>query len=293
MKDYEEMAKSVLSRRDNYVMERKKRMRKVVSIGSCFCLMLLVGVGIYQSNNLAPAGDALTNVTQGVVDMGADKQQKKAEDIDDNPGGYSSPATDVYPGGDMSGETDPMEISDAPVTGNPGSTGALNPLDEIWGGSYMDQSGHWVVWLTENTQENQARVFAQNPDLLEDDTVFKTADFSLSYLTDLLANISVEMGTQKLPFVTTAALREQDNRVEVTMTTDDEEYAAQVLNFDTIGGGRHRGGPGPAAGQRYAERQRDHHRHQYERFQVLGEQDGGLSIHHGSQGYVVFCPAFL
>ena len=168
--------------------------------------------------------------------MGADKQQKKAEDIDGNPGGYSSPATDVYPGGDMSGETDPMEISDAPVTGNPGSTGALNPLDEIWGGSYMDQSGHWVVWLTENTPENQARVFAQNPDLLEDDTVFKTADFSLAYLTDLLANISVEMGTQKLPFVTTAALREQDNRVEVTMTADDEEYAAQVLNFDTIGG---------------------------------------------------------
>ena len=40
----------------------------------------------------------------------------------------------------------------------------------------------------------------------------------------------------KLPFVTTAALREQDNRVEVTMTTDDEEYAVQVLNFDTIGG---------------------------------------------------------
>ena len=136
----------------------------------------------------------------------------------------------------MSGETDPLEIKDAPVAENPGSTGALNPLDEIWGGSYMDQSGHWVVWLTENTPENQARVFAQNPDLLEDDTVFKTADFSLAYLTDLLANISVEMGTQKLPFVTTAALREQDNRVEVTMTTDDEEYAAQVLNFDTIGG---------------------------------------------------------
>ena len=140
MKDYEEMAKSVLSRRDNYVMERKKRMKKVVSIGSCFCLMLLVGVGIYRSNNLVPAGDALTNVTQGVVDMGADKQQKKAEDIDGNPGGYSSPATDVYPGEDMSGETDPLEVKDAPVAGNPGSTSALKPLDEIWGGSYMDQN---------------------------------------------------------------------------------------------------------------------------------------------------------
>ena len=49
MKDYEEMAKSVLSRRDNYVMERKKRMKRVVSIGSCFCLMLLVGVGSMTS----------------------------------------------------------------------------------------------------------------------------------------------------------------------------------------------------------------------------------------------------
>lgn len=239
MKDYEEMAKSVLRRRDNYVMERKKRIKKIVSIGSCFCLMLLVGAGIYYGTNLAPAGDALTDVRQNIADMGADREEKqaeKAEDIDGDPGGYSSPTTDIYPGGDMSGETDPMEVSDAPVTENPDSTGALNPLDEIWGGSYMDQSGHWVVWLTENTPENQTRVFEQNPDLLEYNTVFKTADFSLSYLTDLLANISAEMGTQKLPFVTTAALREQDNRVEVTMTTDDEKYAAQVLNFDTIGG---------------------------------------------------------
>ena len=214
-------------------------MKKIVSIGSCFCLMLLVGVGIWHSNNLAPTGDALTDIKQGIEDLRTDLEQKqpeKVEDMDGNPGGYSSPATDVYTGGDTIGETDPMEVRDAPVTENPGSTGALNPLDEIWGGSYMDQSGHWVVWLTENTPENQARVFAQNPDLLEDNTVFKTADFSLAYLTDLLANISAEMGTQKLPFVTTAALREEDNRVEVTMTTDDGEYAAQVLNFDTIGG---------------------------------------------------------
>ena len=42
MKDYEEMAKSVLNRRDVYVAERKKHMKKLVSIGSCFCLILLV-----------------------------------------------------------------------------------------------------------------------------------------------------------------------------------------------------------------------------------------------------------
>ena len=52
MKDYREMAKSVLSRRDAYVAERKKRMKKIVSIGSCFCLMLLLGIGIWHIQNI-------------------------------------------------------------------------------------------------------------------------------------------------------------------------------------------------------------------------------------------------
>ena len=51
MKDYEEMAKSVLSRRDAYVAERKKRMKKIVAIGSCLCLALLLCVGVWHSNN--------------------------------------------------------------------------------------------------------------------------------------------------------------------------------------------------------------------------------------------------
>ena len=46
------MAKSVLSRRDAYVAERKKRMKKIVSIGSCFCLMLLLGIGIWHIQNI-------------------------------------------------------------------------------------------------------------------------------------------------------------------------------------------------------------------------------------------------
>ena len=52
MKDYREMVKSVLSRRDAYVAERKKRMKKIVSIGSCFCLMLLLGIGIWHIQNI-------------------------------------------------------------------------------------------------------------------------------------------------------------------------------------------------------------------------------------------------
>lgn len=59
---------------------------------------------------------------------------------------------------------------------------------------------------------------------------------SLAYLTGLLADISEGMGDGKLPFVSTAALMEQSNRVEVRMTTDDEDKAAMVLVYDSIGG---------------------------------------------------------
>ena len=58
MKDYREMAKSVLSRRDAYVAERKKHMKKIVSIGSCFCLMLLLGIGIWHIQNITSNGSA-------------------------------------------------------------------------------------------------------------------------------------------------------------------------------------------------------------------------------------------
>jgi hypothetical protein len=128
----------------------------------------------------------------------------------------------------------PSVTADVPV--QDGSTGALNALDAVWGGSYMDEDGHWVVWLTENTKANQQKVFEQNPDLPESTTTFKTADFSLAYLTQLMADISEGMGDGKLPYVTTAALMEQDNRVSVTLTTDDANKVALVQRFDTIGG---------------------------------------------------------
>lgn len=100
----------------------------------------------------------------------------------------------------------------------------------------MDQDGRWVIWLTENTPENQKEVFQRNSDLLESSTIFKTADYSLAYLTGLMAKISEGMGDGKLPHVSSAALREELNRVEVTMTTDDADSAAKVLAFDKTGG---------------------------------------------------------
>ncbi|MGN0423765.1 MAG: hypothetical protein ACI4FY_00470 [Acetatifactor sp.] len=125
---------------------------------------------------------------------------------------------------------------DMPVSGEPSETGALTPYEAVWGGSFLDENGHWVVWLTENTPENQRLVFERNPSLSEATTTFRTADFSLAYLTGLLADISEGMGNGKLPFVSTAAVMEQSNRVEVRMTTDDADKVAKILSFDSIGG---------------------------------------------------------
>lgn len=132
------------------------------------------------------------------------------------------------------------DLSDEDVLGcypaDLGNAAALNDLEDVWGGSYMEEDGRWVVWLTENTQENQQKVFEQKPDLLENNTTFKTADYSLAYLTDLLSDISTETYAGNLPHVITAELREDVNRVEVIMTMDDSESMMKMLNFDTIGG---------------------------------------------------------
>lgn len=76
----------------------------------------------------------------------------------------------------------------------------------------------------------------ENPGLKEASTIFRTADFSLVYLTELLEDISRAMKDKELTLVSSAALREDINRVEVTMTTDDAEMAARIKAFDTVGG---------------------------------------------------------
>ena len=127
-------------------------------------------------------------------------------------------------------------VTDVPVADAPGSTGALVPYEEVWGGSYTDAQGNQVVLLTENTLENQQEVFRRNPTLNTETTVFQTADYSYAYLTELLADISKAMGDGSLSFVPTAGLYEDRNRVVVTVTTEDADSIAKILAFDTLGG---------------------------------------------------------
>ncbi len=220
MKDYHEMAESVLARRDRYAAAQKRKRQRWAAAAACLSLAALAGVGIW--------GMDMTRQNDGGIGV---------EQSDDRDGAhYELFGTEAAPdGAEEQGEVDPA--ADAPVQDG-AESGALkgDSFDTVWGGSYLDESGRWVVWLTENTSENQTAVFEQNPELLESSTVFRTADYSLAYLTALLETISDGMRDGKLPFVSSAAVMESRNRVEVTVSTEDEAQLALLRRFDTLGG---------------------------------------------------------
>lgn len=268
MKNYEEMAESVLKRRDRYVADRKRKIWKTASIVSCFCFIAVLGTGIWYTGILndnldisngdvadgryqdegASAGGILPGGTTigDTVDNGADSKKEMQEPanyewgdgLDGNPAGYPSLTTDAPQQSDEIGETDPLDTDggnylDKPAEQNPGNTGALTEYEAVWGGSYMDEAGRWVVLLTENTAENQERVFQLNPTLTEGNTVFKEAAYSCRYLMDLMERL----GKADLPSVVSSiGFREERNRIEVIITADDSNAVAEILAYDSVGG---------------------------------------------------------
>lgn len=266
MKDYREMANNVLQRRDTYKTKKRKNMRIAASALSCLCIMAVLGMGTWYSGILTgddsgkvknvkdvqsedigatDTSDTFDETKQmaakqesqqsAIRDLSADKNDEDSTKSD-NSGENDDYVTTESNNNDAAEPTGTEEAIDVPVSDIPGDTGALTAYDEVWGGCYMDQNGCWVIWLTQDTPENRQMVFALNPTLSDENTIFKTAAHSKAYLTYLMAEISKAMGTDKLPSVTTAALREDKNCVEVTMISDDPYSVDQVLAFDTAGG---------------------------------------------------------
>lgn len=220
MKSYNEMAESVLNRRDKYIVERRKQIKKLTTAISCVCLCVLVGVGARQGGrDVMPSGTVITESSPGI-------EHEKGMLAVENFSSEEPPA--------VVGKS--SIITDAPVQDETGNTGTLTHYDEVWGGSYMDTEGNWVVWLTVDTPETRAEVFQRNPTISESGTEFKKADYSLSYLTQLMADISKAMTDKQLPFVSSAALREEYNCVEVSITAENEDFIEKVRSFDTLGG---------------------------------------------------------
>ena len=202
--------------------------KKVIRV-TAGCLMILLAVGIPVTNLFLSSKDDDLLIENNISNIQADASSSiRKEMMQDN-------SADLE---DINGELQKEETRiDVPVSINPGSTGALVPYEAVWGGSYPDETGQWVVLLTENTAENQEKVFALNPSLTESNTVFKTATFSLAYLENLMESINQEIeGNEDMSFVFSVGLREEKNCIQVDVTTDDPESIAKILSFDTIGG---------------------------------------------------------
>lgn len=191
------------------------------AMAACFALLLGVGI-LHAERQTVPDADADDRTLDGAYySIGVEESRDE-----NKPSGMEE-----------SGEQDAAERGEAECDASDAFTIDWDEtFKEIWGGSYLDENGGWVVWLTENTDNWQREVFARNPSLPEGATTFRTADYSLNYLTGLLARISEGMRAGELPFVSSAAVMEQMNRVQVCLTDESAETMAQVTALDILGG---------------------------------------------------------
>lgn len=219
MKNYKEMAESVLRRRDEYNQKRRRDMKRIAMALSCLCLAALLGAGVWHSPAARPSKN---NVEIAKMPMIKTEDQRDAQEGFDA-GGLDNGGADVS-------STTTIDVP-MPMSPDPGGTGALTPYEEVWGGSYMDERGRWVVLLTKDTPENRQKVFDLNPQL-GSDTIFREAKYSYAYLKELMARVSAA----HLPDLSGTGLRLDWNRVGIYMTAENRETEAKLRALDTLGG---------------------------------------------------------
>lgn len=118
---------------------------------------------------------------------------------------------------------------------------AVNPdilserLLDVFCGSYLDKNGEYVILITEDTEEIRNAILAATG-RKSDNTVFKIAKYTMTYLTELQEKISDAMVNNELPFVTSSGVYDNKNRIIVTVNTEDESEYSKIYAFDTIGG---------------------------------------------------------
>lgn len=213
MKSTEEIAGNVFRRRDEYLRERRIRAKKTVTVLSSVCLVALFGIGIWQGADRSDVGDS-----------------KKLPPVKKENLQYHIENTGKEEAGQNRTEASGSAV---PVVDHPGETGALTEVDGIWGGSYMDENGQWVILLTEDTPENRQRVFDNNPALIEEGAIFQTAAYLRTYLQDLMERLS----RAELPdCVSSIGFEEDRNRVVVYLTSEDTDSMERIRAFDSIGG---------------------------------------------------------
>lgn len=240
MKDFNEMAQSVLERRDRYVAERDRKRKRLAAELTCLCLVGLVGVGAWQANTPKIPDSATGGVMPGGVlsegdfegggiNYGESYQVGTTErDFDDTEKWEIAQKESVVIPYTEDEPAQGTEEGEAVTVGNWG--------DPFYGGSYWDGDGNFVVLLTENTKDVQEKVLSQYFPSQTGNIIFREAKFSLAYLELVQTQISEKMRAGELTAVIESAVMESQNRVTVTLTTYDEEQVERIQEADFLGG---------------------------------------------------------
>lgn len=215
MKNYNEMAESVFERRDKYNAERRMAMskfKKSMTGAVCCCLVALLGVGVFNGNQIVPNDIPVQEHLESKEEVGNGQVVNPVQNVEDVPADKD---------GDYNENISSNDLKQGTAT--------------FFGGSYTDTNGKFVVVLTADTAKNRTAI-CKELGVNESTTVFEVGAYTLEYLTELQNKISSAMTNKELPFVTSSAVDEIDNRIKVSVTTDNEADLAKVLALDTIGG---------------------------------------------------------
>lgn len=272
MKDYNEMAESLFQRREKYLAEKRRKRNALIKASSgmfCLCLAGLSGLLILSGSPSGrpdfPPDAALLNpenladirlandLSKMLAQAGQENQPENSlpgtetkESIQENGEGYPAHGRDSNPQGR---DTETADGPDSPQSGegsfdvpvseqSPGSIQTPEPRTayaDFFGGSYTDDQGRFCILLTEDTAENRSTV-CRELNLDESNVIFQKASFSLSYLTQLQSKISEGMISKELDFVAVSSLREDTNRIHLTVTTQEEAKLAKLEALDSLGG---------------------------------------------------------
>lgn len=235
MKSYTEMAQNVLARRDAYFEEQKRHRKQLATALFCFCLVAALGVGAWKSGVFqTPEPAALSGLDGGVE-----------QSLDGGPKGYSV-QTDLAQVETGNGLMEPtqnqadVQAEDAPAHAQSVYREAVDvdqlsrEAADIFCGSYINAQGYYIVLLTENTAENRALI-CKELGIRESEAEFQVGTYTLEYLTAVQERISDGMVDRTFPFVAYSALYEDQNRIDVSVTTTDAKQLAKLKAVDPQG----------------------------------------------------------
>ena len=105
----------------------------------------------------------------------------------------------------------------------------------IYCGSYLDENGDYVVLIIDD-EEYLKKELLYEIGRTNENTVFKTAKYTMNYLEELQEKISTAMSEKEIPFVVSSGIYDRENRIIVTVNTKDQVLYEKIYSIDTLGG---------------------------------------------------------